>query len=202
MRYKEIHEITVNQVQKAISTLDKKTDPRIIQRIADLISLARGGDKPDQTIQYTGISSALKNINDADIQKYYKQMAYMMSGNDLTGPEIKKIINGIKNNEVINIKELRSRSSDLSKIIPMYNDSLQVKKYFDAMLRFTPIRIGPGELLFATHHLDLTKPKKGDLKILSTDEDIEVKGGSTPGRFRDSDLLPRGGGYEKKQLIS
>ncbi len=192
-----LNEITVKQLQKAISTLDNKTDPRIIQKIADLISLARGEDPSKTTTQYKGVTGALKKIPDDDIQKYYKHMAYMMSGNDLTADEIKKIVVGINTNKLIDIKQLKAVSSNLAKIIPMYNDSKQVRNYFKSMLMYQPgQRIGPGEILFATHHKDLTKPQKGDLRIISSQEDIEVKGGATEGRFRDNDLMPQGGTYE------
>lgn len=184
-----ISEISVADLKKQLD-LPKKTDPRVMQRIVDLIDQARGGEAGTP---YVRVANKLKQLGevDQDIKRFYKVMAKSMLGNDVSAKEQQKIIKGIANNTLIDIAELKSVSSDISKIIPMYNDSLQVKAYFKDMLMYQPgQRIGPGEILFATHHKDLSKPPKGDLRILSTQEDIEVKGGIKPGRFSDDDVMP------------
>jgi hypothetical protein len=53
-------------------------------------------------------------------------------------------------------------------------------------------RIGPGEILLATHSKTLIKGAKGDLTVMSMEGEpageIEVKGGKDAGRFTDDDL--------------
>ena len=184
-----ISEISVKDLKTQLN-LPKNTDPRLMQRIVDLIDQARGGE---EGTPYVRVANSLKQLGevDRDVKKFYKVMAKLMIGNDISSKERQKIIKGISDNKLIDISELKSVSSDMSKIIPMYNDSTQVKSYFKDMLMYQPgQRIGPGEILFATHHKDLSKPPKGDLRILSTQEDIEVKGGIGAGRFSDDDVMP------------
>lgn len=57
-------------------------------------------------------------------------------------------------------------------------------------------RIGPGEILLATHSRTLIKGRKGDLTVMNLQGEpageIEVKGGKEAGRFTDDDLAPSG----------
>ena len=60
-------------------------------------------------------------------------------------------------------------------------------------------RIGPGEILFATHSKELIKGQKGDLTVMATGQEVEVKGGMFAGRFKDDDILPAAGYTDKSQ---
>ena len=147
----------------------------------------------------TTIGSTVRNrlaqFNDPDVAKYRQDMERMLIGNDLTLAEIFEIIDQIDNDSAINYKELYSTSSDLSKIFSYYYTSEQTRNYFNGMLMFQPgQRIGPGELLLATHSKQLTKGIKGDIITISGVE-IELKGGLTPGRFRDQDLMQNTSAY-------
>ena len=81
----------------------------------------------------------------------------------------------------------------VDKILAYYNNSVETRQYYRDMLLLQPAqRIGPGEILFATHDKRLLKGTKGDLTIVATGQEIEVKGGKTSGRFTDDDITPSG----------
>jgi hypothetical protein len=180
----------IDQLVQNIKNLPADIDPRILEKLEDLIDLAINGSKSSTKLTpYTSVSSQLKDIDDTDVKKYYKVMAKLLIGNGLTATEIKNLITKLQNDSLIVMSELESPSSDISKIIPFYNTSPEVAHYFNDMLMFQPgQRIGPGEILFVTHSKNLFKGGKGDLTVISDNREIEVKGGKTAGRFRDDDV--------------
>jgi hypothetical protein len=191
MRYFEFKEADITQVKQDIQNLPDDAPSRIVDKIANLIQLAMKGqdEKGRDMSSYSDIASPLSKIDDVDVRGQYKVMAKFMLGNDLSFTEIKKIISNLESDTLINKKQLRAVSSDISKIIPFYKTSTEVAHYFDDMLMYQPgQRIGPGEILFSAHSKDLTKGKKGDLTVISSGQEIEVKGGKTGGRFSDDDV--------------
>ena len=190
----------IMSLAKQVQNLPPDTDPRIIAKINDYIELAVKKSQGDGGINniYTSVSEPLKKINDADLQKYRGIVAKLMIGNGLTGDERNKIIKAMDENKCINIAELKKANNLLSNICAHFKDSLETQKYYMDMLMFQPgQRIGPGEILFATHSKELIKGTSGDLTVINTGQEIEVKGGRTAGRFRDQDIMPKGGAYEK-----
>jgi len=183
----------ISQIQQGVQKLPPDTNPRLLQKLQDVIDLAINGPessiKPKTPSTYGAVATPLSNVEDRDIKAHYKVMAKFMIGNGLTSKEIKDIIMLLQQDKLINPAALRSASSDLSKIIPYYNTSPEVKHYFNDMLMYQPgQRIGPGEILFSTHSKNLTKGTKGDLSVISDNREIEVKGGKTAGRFSDDDV--------------
>ena len=183
----------ISQIQQGVQKLPPDTNPRLLQKLQDVIDLAINGPKaapkgnPANT--YSAVSTPLKSVEDRDVAAHYKVMAKFMIGNGLTSKEIKDIIMLLQQDKLISPTALRSASSDLSKIIPYYNTSPEVRHYFNDMLMYQPgQRVGPGEILFSTHSKDLTKGTKGDLSVISDNREIEVKGGKTAGRFSDDDV--------------
>lgn len=183
----------ISQIAQGVQKLPPDTNPRLLQKLQDLIDLAINGPeaspKPKTPSTYGAVATPLSNVEDRDIKAHYKVMAKFMIGNGLTSKEIKDIILRLQEDKLINMAALKSTSSDLSKIIPYYNTSPEVAHYFNDMLMYQPgQRIGPGEILFSTHSKDLTKGTKGDLSVISDNREIEVKGGKTAGRFSDDDV--------------
>jgi hypothetical protein len=183
----------INQIAQGIQKLPPDTNPRLLQKLQDLIDLAINGSeaspKPKTPSTYGSVATPLSNVEDRDIKAHYKVMAKFMIGNGLTSKEIKDIILRLQEDKLINMSQLQTSSSDISKIIPYYNTSPEVAHYFDDMLMYQPgQRIGPGEILFSTHSKNLTKGTKGDLSVISDNREIEVKGGKTAGRFSDDDV--------------
>jgi hypothetical protein len=183
----------INQIAQGVQKLPPDTNPRLLQKLQDLIDLAINGPasspKPKTPSTFGSVSTPLSNVEDRDVKAHYKVMAKFMIGNGLTSKEIKDIIAGLQEDSIINMSALQSTSSDLSKIIPYYNTSPEVAHYFNDMLMYQPgQRIGPGEILFSTHSKNLTKGIKGDLSVISDNREIEVKGGKTAGRFSDDDV--------------
>jgi len=183
----------INQIAQGIQKLPPDTNPRLLQKLQDLIDLAINGPeaspKPKTPSTYGSVATPLSNVEDRDIKAHYKVMAKFMIGNGLTSKEIKDIILRLQEDKLINMSQLQTSSSDISKIIPYYNTSPEVAHYFDDMLMYQPgQRIGPGEILFSTHSKNLTKGTKGDLSVISDNREIEVKGGKTAGRFSDDDV--------------
>jgi hypothetical protein len=183
----------INQIAQGIQKLPPDTNPRLLQKLQDLIDLAINGPeaspKPKTPSTYGAVATPLSNVEDRDIKAHYKVMAKFMIGNGLTSKEIKDIILRLQEDKLINMSQLQASSSDISKIIPYYNTSPEVAHYFDDMLMYQPgQRIGPGEILFSTHSKNLTKGTKGDLSVISDNREIEVKGGKTAGRFSDDDV--------------
>ncbi len=179
-----------------VADLPADTDPRLIDKIAQVISLARQ-PKEKEVDYYKNVSYPLKQIDDPDMQKAYSFVAKQMLGNNLSGDEMfKKIIPAIQQNKCINLKELQSLQSDLGKIVPLYNSSKQTAYFFTDLLMHQPgQRTGPGEILFSVFSKSITKGGKGDL-TLSNGKSIEVKGadeatGSGAGRMRDSDVTSK-----------
>ena len=188
---------------KQISTLPADTDPRIIDKIVTAIEMARsakpGKDKGSRKDSYTRIKDPLKQVGelDTDMAKSYRYVAKQMLGNNLTSDEIfKQIIPAIQQDKCINLEELTSLRSDLSKIIPTYGLSRQTAFFYTDLLMTQPGQgIGPGEVLFSVFSQSIKKGGKGDL-TLKSGKGIEVKGadeasGSGEGRMRDSDLEAR-----------
>lgn len=183
----------INQLAQGVQKIPPDTDPRLLQKLQDLIDLAINGSsaspRPKTPSSYGAVATPLSNVEDRDVKAHYKLMAKLMLGNGLTSKEINDIITGLQQDKIISMDALTSASSDLSKIIPYYNTSPEVAHYFDDMLMYQPgQRIGPGEILFSTHSKNLTKGVKGDLTVLSDNREIEVKGGKTAGRFSDDDV--------------
>jgi hypothetical protein len=181
----------ISQIAQGVQKLPPDTNPRLLQKLQDIIELAIEGPKPQgkEKSTYRSVSEPLKSVEDKDVKAHYQVMAKFMIGNGLTSKEIKELVLLLQSDKVINQNALKSPSSDLSKIIPFYNTSPEVQHYFNDMLMYQPgQRIGPGEILFSTHSKNLTKGSKGDLTVLSDNREIEVKGGKTAGRFSDDDV--------------
>jgi hypothetical protein len=183
----------INQIAQGVQKLPPDTNPRLLQKLQDLIDLAINGPevspKPKTPSTYGAVATPLSSVEDKDIKAHYKVMAKFMIGNGLTSKEIKDIILRLQEDKLINMSQLQASSSDISKIIPYYNTSPEVAHYFDDMLMYQPgQRIGPGEILFSTHSKNLTKGTKGDLSVISDNREIEVKGGTSAGRFSDDDV--------------
>jgi hypothetical protein len=184
----------ISQIAQSLQKIPPDTNPRLLQKLQDLIDLAINGPatspKPKTPSTYGAVATPLSNVNDQDIKVHYKVMAKFMIGNGLTSKEIKDILFKLQDDTLINMDALQSTSSDISKIIPYYRTSPEVAHYFDDMLTYQPgQRIGPGEVLFAVHSKNLTKGKKGDLTVISDNREIEVKGGTVAaGRFSDDDV--------------
>jgi len=126
--------------------------------------------------------------------KSYRYVAKQMLGNNLTSDEIfKQIIPAIQQDKCINLQELTSLRSDLSKIIPTYGLSKQTAFFYTDLLMTQPGQgVGPGEVLFSVFSQSIKKGGKGDL-TLKSGKGIEVKGadeasGKGAGRMRDADL--------------
>ena len=185
---------------KQISTLPADTDPRIIDKIVTAIEMARsdkpGKNKGSRKDSYTRIKDPLKQVGelDADMAKSYRYVAKQMLGNNLTSDEIfKQIIPAIQQDKCINLEELTSLRSNLSKIIPTYGLSRQTAFFYTDLLMTQPGQgVGPGEVLFSVFSQSIKKGGKGDL-TLKSGKGIEVKGadeasGKGAGRMRDADL--------------
>jgi hypothetical protein len=185
---------------KQISTLPADTDPRIIDKIVTAIEMARsakpGKDKGSRKDSYTRIKDPLKQVGelDTDMAKSYRYVAKQMLGNNLTSDEIfKQIIPAIQQDKCINLEELTSLRSNLSKIIPTYGLSRQTAFFYTDLLMTQPGQgVGPGEVLFSVFSQSIKKGGKGDL-TLKSGKGIEVKGadeasGKGAGRMRDADL--------------
>jgi len=178
-----------------VADLPADTDPRLIDKISRVIELARQ-PKDKEVDYYKNVSYPLKQIGDQDpdMKQNYQYVEKQMLGNNLSSDEMfEKIIPAIQKNKCINMKELQSLRSDLSKIIPNYNLSKQTAFFFTDLLMHQPgQRTGPGEILFSVFSKSITKGGKGDL-TLANGKSVEVKGadeatGKGAGRMRDSDL--------------
>lgn len=183
----------IGQIAQSVQKIPPETNPRLLQKLQDLIDLAINGPeaatKPATPSTYGAVATPLSTIEDQDVKAHYKVMAKFMIGNGLTAQEIKDILLQLQKDTLIDKAQLTATSSDLSKIIPYYNTSPETAHYFNDMLMYQPgQRVGPGEILFSTHSKNLTKGKKGDLTVISDNREIEVKGGKTAGRFSDDDV--------------
>ena len=188
----------IMSLTKQLKNLPPDTDPAILDKINDYIKLAQDKKTDPETNIYKQISRKVKGIDDKDMQKYYKIVSKFMIGNGLSGKQIDSIINAINENTCVNLDELRQPQSSLEKILFMYRDSIETQKYYNDLLMYQPAsRIGPGEILFATHSKELIKGQKGDLTVMATQQEIEVKGGMFAGRFKDDDILPAPGYTDK-----
>ena len=190
----------IMSLTKQIQNLPPDTDPAILDKINDYIQLAQDKQEDPEANIYTRISRKVKDIEDQDMQKYYKIVSKFMIGNGLSGKQIDAIINAINNNECVNLDELKRSQNSLENILFMYKDSVETQKYYNDLLMYQPAsRIGPGEILFATHSKELFKGQKGDLTVMATGQEVEVKGGMFAGRFKDDDILPAAGYTDKSQ---
>ena len=190
----------IMSLTKQIQNLPPDTDPAILDKINDYIQLAQDKQEDPEANIYTRISRKVKDIEDQDMQKYYKIVSKFMIGNGLSGKQIDAIINAINNNECVNLDELKRSQNSLENILFMYKDSVETQKYYNDLLMYQPAsRIGPGEILFATHSKELIKGQKGDLTVMATGQEVEVKGGMFAGRFKDDDILPAAGYTNKSQ---
>ena len=190
----------IMSLTKQIQNLPPDTDPAILDKINDYIQLAQDKQEDPEANIYTRISRKVKDIEDQDMQKYYKIVSKFMIGNGLSGKQIDAIINAINNNECVNLDELKRSQNSLQNILFMYKDSVETQKYYNDLLMYQPAsRIGPGEILFATHSKELIKGQKGDLTVMATGQEVEVKGGLFAGRFKDDDILPAAGYTNKSQ---
>jgi len=179
-------EIDAKALARQVAKLDPKKQSKILNRIAGALEISQ-----DPTKNLTRrIIDKVKLIQDPDMAKYYKATAKYMIGNDLSPQEIEKIIRAINTNKCILLYELKKPFNNLANIIPLYaKGSFEIKQYFKDMLMLQPGQgLGPGEILFATHSRELSKEKKGDLTVVATGQDIEVKGGTSSGRFTDRDF--------------
>ena len=190
----------IMSLTKQIQNLPPDTDPAILDKINDYIQLAQDKQEDPEANIYTRISRKVKDIEDQDMQKYYKIVSKFMIGNGLSGKQIDAIINAINNNDCVNLDELKRSQNSLQNILFMYKDSVETQKYYNDLLMYQPAsRIGPGEILFATHSKELIKGQKGDLTVMATGQEVEVKGGMFAGRFKDDDILPAAGYTNKSQ---
>ena len=190
----------IMSLTKQIQNLPPDTDPAILDKINDYIQLAQDKEEDPEANIYTRISRKVKDIDDQDMQKYYKIVSKFMIGNGLSGKQIDAIINAINSNKCVSLDELRRSQNSLENILFMYKDSVETQKYYNDLLMYQPAsRIGPGEILFATHSKELIKGQKGDLTVMATSQEIEVKGGMFAGRFKDDDILPASGYTDKAQ---
>ena len=190
----------IMSLTKQLQNLPPDTDPAILDKINDYIQLAQDKQEDPEANIYTRISRKVKDIEDQDMQKYYKIVSKFMIGNGLSGKQIDAIINAINNNECVNLDELKRSQNSLQNILFMYKDSVETQKYYNDLLMYQPAsRIGPGEILFATHSKELIKGQKGDLTVMATGQEVEVKGGMFAGRFKDDDILPAAGYTNKSQ---
>ena len=190
----------IMSLTKQVQNLPPETDPAILDKINDYIKMATDKTQtqdPEANI-YTRISRKVKGIEDSDMQKYYKIVSKFMLGNGLSGKQIDAIINAINKNTCVELDELKKSQNSLENILFMYKDSIETQKYYNDLLMYQPAsRIGPGEILFATHSKELVKGQKGDLTVMATNQEIEVKGGMFAGRFKDDDILPAPGYTDK-----
>ena len=85
----------LQDIAKQISSLPDNVESRLLDKIQRAIELAR---QPEgERDEYKSVSTPLKNIEDADMRVYYREVAKKMLGNNLTGKEISQIINDINN---------------------------------------------------------------------------------------------------------
>ena len=188
----------IMSLTKQIQNLPPDTDPAILDKINDYIQLAQDKKADPEANIYKRISRKVKGIEDSDMQKYYKIVSKFMIGNGLSGKQIDSIIDAINNNTCVQLEELKRSQNSLENILFMYKDSIETQKYYNDLLMYQPAsRIGPGEILFATHSKELVKGQKGDLTVMATSQEIEVKGGMFAGRFKDDDILPAPGYTDK-----
>ena len=183
----------VQNLAKKVADLPADVSPRILDQINKALRIARGGGMN----QYEKVARAVAKVNDSDLQTHYEAVAKAMISNGLTTQEMSGIIREIKNNKCVDIKQLKQPFNTLDKIIKYYNSSKETQKYFRDLLMYQPgQRIGPGEILLATHSRTLIKGRKGDLTVMNLQGEpageIEVKGGKEAGRFTDDDLAPSG----------
>ena len=154
-------------------------------------------DHPTHTVGET-LRNKLQDLYNKDAKNYCNDIIRYLIGSELLISEMNDIVDSIKNDTAISYNELFKSTSDISKIFPYYTESEQVSTYFDGMLLFQPgQRIGPGEMLLAIHGKRLTKGDKGDI-ITAEGTEVEVKGGKTPGRFKDQDLMGNVSAYDTK----
>jgi len=186
----------IKALSKQVASLPKDVSDRIIDKIASAIELAQQKDtKGKQMTPFKKTASALKNVEDDDMKKYYKEVARYMLGNSLTSREITTIISAINDDTCINMEELKKPDNVLSNIIPTSKLSLETSKYYRSLFGATEYGVGPGELLFSTHSKSLKKGSKGDLTVIgdSTTREIEVKAKKRqPARFVDRSTFPSG----------
>ncbi len=183
----------VQDLAKKVASLPADVSPRILDQINKALRIAQGGG----INQYQKVARAVAKVNDSDLQTHYQAVAKAMISNGLTTQEMSGIIREIKNNSCVDIQQLKQPFNTLDKILKYYNSSMETQKYYRDLLMYQPgQRIGPGEILLATHSRTLIKGKKGDLTVMSLGGEpageIEVKGGKEAGRFTDDDLAPSG----------
>lgn len=190
----------IMSLTKQLQNLPPDTDPAILDKIQDYIQLAVQKQTDPEANIYKKISRKVMGIDDQDMQKYYKIVSKFMIGNGLSGKQIDAIVGAINNNTCVNLEELKKPQNIISNILFMYKDSIETQKYYNDLLMYQPAsRIGPGEILFATHSKELIKGGKGDLTVVATNQEIEVKGGIEAGRFKDDDILPASGFTAKSE---
>lgn len=188
----------IMSLTKQLQNLPPDTDPAILDKINDYIQLAQDKKADPEANIYKKISRKVKGIEDSDMQKYYKIVSKFMIGNGLSGKQINAIVDAINKNTCVQLDELKKPQNSLENILFMYKDSIETQKYYNDLLMYQPAsRIGPGEILFATHSKELVKGQKGDLTVMATNQEIEVKGGMFAGRFKDDDVLPAPAYYDK-----
>lgn len=193
MRYSDFKEDKerIRNLQSKLNSLPDKVSDRLLDTIERAIEIARDTEissSPGQTTAKS-ISTALKNVDDVDLKKMYSYVAKEIIGHELNYQEIKTLLNAIKNDKVVNIKELTSVNSTLDKIIPLFNTSENFKAFFTDLFYVSPQRVGPGEILFTVMSKSITKGTKGDLQVGEPlNKEVEVKAGKTSGRFRDGDI--------------
>lgn len=190
----------IMSLTKQLQNLPPDTDPAILDKIQDYIQLAVQKQTDPEANIYKKISRKIMGIDDQDMQKYYKIVSKFMIGNGLSGKQIDAIVGAINTNTCVNLEELKKPQNIISNILFMYKDSIETQKYYNDLLMYQPAsRIGPGEILFATHSKELIKGGKGDLTVVATNQEIEVKGGIEAGRFKDDDILPASGFTNKSE---
>ena len=181
----------VQNLAKKVAGLPADVSPRILDQINKALRIAQGGGLN----QYEKVARAVAKVPDSDLKTHYQAVAKAMISNGLTTQEMSGIIREIKKNSCVDIKQLKRPFNTLDKILKYYNSSMETQKYYRDLLMYQPgQRIGPGEILLATHSRTLIKGKKGDLTVMNLEGEpageIEVKGGKDAGRFTDDDFAP------------
>lgn len=194
MRFKELLEDQerIRNLTNKMAGLPASINARYLDQIERVLKIAHRTDKRGGTSQTGTIANTLSKIDDEDLQrgKYYRSVAKEMVGHELNPQEIGAIVRAMKSDKAVNFNELRSVSSDISKIFPQFAMSENTKAFYQDLFFVVPQRVGPGEVLFCIMSKSIYKGGKGDLTIKSEDgeEGVEVKAGKTGGRFRDADV--------------
>ena len=167
---------------------DEKTK-KALQEIEDLIShVATGGKKGH-------IGGELKAIEDQDVNRAISLLAKYVHSLDMNPQQRADLFSRWKNDQLVNREILLSPGKHtIPQIINGYDDpnNPAIRELTDDLAQVAALGQGKGEFLLSVMSKNITKLKKGDLKI--DGKQIEVKthdvGG---GRFYDQEVRPAPG---------